>query len=98
MLEGWEPYSSVPKETVGYELEKGMAHAINFHLARSASESLIINPRHDGVVSEGMFSDILGGYPQPPFSLHSPEPSEVQDAYGSINRIMSWVDGVEYPS
>lgn len=69
MLEDWEPFSSVPKETVGNKLEKGMAHAINFHLARAAFGSLIINPKHDGAVSEKMFSDILGVYPHSPLFL-----------------------------
>ena len=98
MPDEWDPFSSHPKETGGYELEKGVAHMINFHLARAANESLIINPKHDGIIAEKMFSDILGIYPQPPFSLYSPHSSECEEAYNSINRIMSWVDGVDYPS
>jgi len=98
MHDDWLPFSSIPKETVGYKLEKRMAHVINFHLARLASESLIINPRHDGTVAGVMFPDVLGSYPQPPFPLHSPIALEVDKAYESINKIMEWVDGVIYPS
>ncbi|GAF87395.1 unnamed protein product, partial [marine sediment metagenome] len=81
-----------------YELEKGGAHFINFHFARAAGESLIISPEHDGLIAETMFLEMLGEYPQPPFSLHTSSVDEINDAYKSIQRIMSETDGIDYPA
>ena len=96
MPTGWEPWSSASPAFFGYEMQKGGAHFINFHLARAAGESLILSPRHDGEVATAMFTDVIGQYPQPPFSLHAPHPREMFDAFESIRMIMSSVDGVNY--
>ena len=94
----WDAYSSMPSETRGFALNKGGAHLINFHLARSADESLIINPNHDGNIAESMYGDMLGLYPQPPFALHRLQSGSIdEDAYESIRMIMSKVDGCAYP-
>ena len=99
MPEEWDAFSHTPKETFGYELEKGGAHFINFHLAKAAGESLIISPKHDGLIADRMYKDILGVYPQPPFSLHTPNVrDELDNAYESIRIIMSETDDTVYPS
>lgn len=98
MNEQWDAYSHTPNETCGYELVKGGTQLINFHLAKAAGESLIISPIHDGLIAETLFSEMLGLYPQPPFSLHAPLPDEMDSAYKSIQTIMSETDGINYPS
>lgn len=70
---------------------------VNFYLARGARCSLILSPKHDGAIAEHMFSQVLGVYTQPPFSLHITENGKVNEAYESIRIIMSTCDGVEYP-
>ncbi len=99
MKNEWDPFVDSPKETCGYQLEKGGAHLINFYLAKSAGESLIVSPSHDGLIAEAMYKDILGIYPQPPFSLHQLESTlEIDSYYESIRIIMSKTDNIEYPS
>ncbi|MXS82165.1 DUF4238 domain-containing protein [Nitrosomonas oligotropha] len=98
MQQDWNAFSHKPKETYGHYLEKGGAHFINFHFARAAKDSLIINPSHVGPIADTMFLEILGLYPQPPFLLHSPQPHEMEEAFESINIIMSATDGLKYPS
>lgn len=100
MPANWNAYTHFPNETCGYQLAKGGAHFINFHLAKAAGESLIISPKHDGEIAEGMYGDMLGTYPQPPFSLHTivDEHLEVEKAYESIRILMSKTDGFEYPT
>lgn len=93
----WNAFKNKPNETCCYQLAKGGAHFYNFHLAKAAGESLIISPKHDGVVAEGMYKDILGIYPQPPFSLHVLESRKSENAFESIRKIMSMTDGFEYP-
>lgn len=44
-----------------------------------------------------MFSDILGKYPQAPFSLHTLDNTEENEAYNSIQIIMSAADDLNYP-
>ena len=98
MRPDWNAYTEYPSETLGYKLTKGGAHLYNFHLARAAGESLIISPEHDGNIAEVMYSDILGEYPQPPFSLHTiNESSAIKNSLESIRIIMSKTDGLEYP-
>lgn len=99
MPKNWNPLSDKPKETWGYKLSKGIAHLFNFYLAKAADESLIISPKHDGIVAEKMFSNILGIYPQPPFLLHILNSNlETNKAFESIRILMSETDGVKYPS
>ena len=98
MQEGWNASTHIPNETCGHELVKGAAHMVNFYLAKTAEESLIISPNHDGVIAERMFSDMLGIYPQPPFSLHTLRCDKLDEAYKSIQMIMSKADGLVYPS
>jgi hypothetical protein len=97
MLNNWDALTNKPNETCGYQLAKGGAHLYNFHLARAAGESLIISPKHDGIVAEGMYNSILGIYPQPPFSLHVLDSSNFENAFESIRKIMCVTDGSEYP-
>jgi hypothetical protein len=98
---GWvpvHPEESDLNQMQGCQLEKGGAHMINFHLARAADRSLMLSPRFDGRVAEAMFGDVLGSYPQPPFSLHHvAHPREIDQAYESVRRIMSFVDERPYP-
>jgi len=99
MSKEWNALLNTPKETCVYKLDKGGAHMINFHLSRAAEKSLIISPHHDGLIADAMYKDVLGRYPQPPFLLHIlNDISNATDAYESIRRIMSEVDGLEYPS
>lgn len=81
----------------GQELEKGSAWAINFHIARAANESLVLHPSYKESIAEAMFGEILGTYPQPPFSLHSPLTGSTDDAFESIRLIMSAIDRHDYP-
>jgi hypothetical protein len=89
MSSGWNAFTNKPNETCGYQLAKGGAHMFNFHLAKSAGETLIISPKDDGVIAEKMYGDILGLYPQPPFSLHVLDDSNPANAFESIRKIMS---------
>jgi hypothetical protein len=98
MPKQWNAFSNTPRETCGYQLEKGGAHSINFYLARAAGDSLIISPEHDGLIAETMYKEILGMYPQPPFSLHNLGPKSEEDfAYESIRVIMGESDNTAYP-
>jgi hypothetical protein len=98
MPDSWEAHSHQPAETIGYLAGKGWAHFVNFQLAKCASETLIISPKHDDKIAEIMFSDTLGTYPQPPFSFHVlSNPSSPDNAYNSIRYLMSLADGIEYP-
>lgn len=89
--------SSATPESFGFQLAKGGAWLINFHLACCSHESLIVPPGLDGEIAETMFVDVLGNYPQPPFLLHHVAPSQAREAYESIRLLMSAVDDVAYP-
>lgn len=97
MADSWNAFDYKPNETCGYQLDKGAAHMLNFYLARSAGESLIISPKDDGSIAERMYGDILGLYPQPPFSLHVLD-DDPEYAFESIRKIMSQTDSFEYPN
>lgn len=94
----WNAFGNKPNETCGYQLAKGDAHMFNFYLARSAGESLIISPKDDGVIAEKMYGDILGIYPQPPFSLHTLDGNNSKAAYESLRKLMSYTDQKNYPN
>lgn len=96
MTDSWNAFGDKPNETCGYQLEKGDAHMLNLYIAKSAGESLIISPKDDGVIAERMYGDILGLYPQPPFSLHVLD-DHPKYAFESIRKIMSHTDSFEYP-
>lgn len=98
MQGNWNAFSNKPNETCGYQLPKGGAHMFNFYLAKAAGESLIISPNDDGEIAEKMYGDILGSYPQPPFSLHVLKGEKPENAFESIRKIMSCTDGFEYPN
>ncbi len=98
MPSDWNAFTNRPKDTFGHQLAKGSAHLYNFYLAKSAGESLIISPKHDGSVAETMYSEVLGAYPQPPFSLHMLDGYGSKNAFESIRKIMSYTDGIEYPN
>ncbi|MBP8851138.1 MAG: DUF4238 domain-containing protein [Breznakibacter sp.] len=98
MSSGWNAFTNKPNETCGYQLAKGGAHLFNFHLAKSAGETLIISPKDDGVIAEKMYGNIFGIYPQPPFSLHVLDDNDHENAFESIRKIMSHTDGFEYPN
>lgn len=87
---------SVPNKIFSFNLLKGDAWLINFYLARSAENSLIICSENDGVVSDIMFNDVLGVYPQPPFSLHCSNITDAKDFFESIRQIMMITDNVIY--
>lgn len=97
MGNNWDVATNEPNETCGYQLAKGAAHFYNYHLAKSAGESLIIPPKNDGMIVERMYKDILGAYPQPPFLLHILSDNNPEEAFESIRKIMSSTDGSEYP-
>ncbi len=97
MPSNWNAFIDYPNETIGRELDKGGAHMINFYLAKAAKQSLIISPKHDGIIADEMFSEVLGKYPQAPFSLHVLDSTEENEAYNSIQIIMSAADGLNYP-
>lgn len=98
MNQKWNAFSDCPDETVGYRLEKGGAHLYNFYFSKTAGETLILSPKHDGIIPERINEDMLGKYPQPPFSLHFlTATEEAQSGYESIRKIMSITDGIEYP-
>lgn len=102
MSKNWNAMYHKPNETCGHQLEKGSAHMINFHLAKSAGESLIISPKHDGRIAEIISKDMLGAYPQPPFTLHTynveNEKHDQISAYDSIRILMNYADKINYPS
>jgi hypothetical protein len=101
MQEPWiptHPSNSELTSIFGRELEKGDAWMFNFHLARSANESLVLHPGCEGHLAESMFSEVLGVYPQPPFPLHSLVNENVDDAFESIRLLMNLFDGVNYPA
>ena len=91
-----EPAS--PPKFGGHVLSKGGAHMINFHFAKAAGETLVMAPENNGNLGEKMFSEVLGIYPQPPFSLHVLDGSTLEDAYESIRILMSSSDHLQYPS
>lgn len=97
MREGWNAFEKNINPTIGYELPKGWAHMLNFYFAKSAGDSLIISPEHDGAIAEQMFSKTLGVYPQPPFPMHITTSQKRESAYRSIKYIMSVADNIEYP-
>ena len=70
---------------------------LNYYLACSAEQTLILSSKTDGDLAENMFGEILGIYPQPPFMLHHTSPAEIQQAFESIRMLMSATDGVMYP-
>jgi hypothetical protein len=80
------------------ELPRGAAFMVNFHLAKTANESVILRPSSDGKLAEAMFTDVLGVYPQPPFLLHTLEGHNEAEAFESIRILMSGVDRHQYPS
>jgi hypothetical protein len=98
MSNGWNAFTNKPNETCGYQFAKGGAHLFNFHLAKSAGETLIISPKDDGVIAEKMYSDILGLYLLPPLSLHVLGDSDPENAFESIRKIMCHTDSFEYPN
>lgn len=100
MPEDWRPEHPQPDqipESCGYQMEKGGAWFVNFHLARAAKESLVLCPGQDGNIAESMFGEVLGLYPQPPFLLHTSETKDMEEAFESIRIIMGAVDGMHYP-
>ncbi|MCV2403200.1 DUF4238 domain-containing protein [Marinomonas sp. C2222] len=98
MPKDWNAFSNETQEIKGQQLKKGQAHMLNFYLARSAGESLILSPKDDGAIAEKMYGDVLGLYPQPPFPLHSVNLEDVNKAFESIRNIMVYTDNSEYPA
>lgn len=93
----WNYHDHIPEDTVGYVLEKGSAHLYNFYFTRAASNTLIIPPGQDEAHIEIMYNEVLGVYPQPPFSLHvMPADGERHQAYESIRLLMSVADDCNY--
>ncbi len=78
-------------------LPKGAAHLVNFVFAKHADSSLIMHPKDVNRVATTMFTQMLGAYPQPPFSLHEDGRSDLRRSYASIRRIQSYCDEVAYP-
>lgn len=81
------------------QLEKGDAWSINFELLKSASSSIIVSKKHNSPAVSNMTLQVLGVFPQIPCMLsladnHYSECKEIQ----AITRLMSEVDGVDYPS
>lgn len=94
---GWLAAPKGEDPIMGTKLLKGGAHMINFYAAKHCWDSLVFHPDHDGNVSQAMFTEVLGVYPQAPFLLHQPTVSEDGSAFESIRRIQSTADGTEYP-
>jgi len=99
MPEKWNACSEgrCKPEFFGKELDRGSAFFFNFHLARAAGQTLILNPGHDGEVAESLFGDILGLYPQPPFMLQKPTTSQMEIAFDNIRLLMGHADQTQYP-
>lgn len=76
---------------------RAAATMVNFYLVRSAANEFVVHPENQESWLEGMADDVLGNYPQPPFSLHSVQGCEEDEAFESIRSLMSDCDGVEYP-
>ncbi|PSW67417.1 hypothetical protein C0W88_04410 [Photobacterium leiognathi subsp. mandapamensis] len=93
----WDPFSPNNNPIMCYEMPKGWAHMVNFYLSKSAYRSLILSPEHVGVISDTMFTEILGLYTQPPFSLHLVEDENAPSSFESIRKIMSVADDFDYP-
>lgn len=100
MPQDWEPLSgsTVEGAVPAYALDKGGALMLNFHFCRSADRTLIIHPAHQGWVSEAMFTEILGLYPQPPFDLHHLGMGEKESLLESLRRLMCAADDRDYSS
>ena len=97
MGEDWSAQDHNPAEIIGYKLEKGGAHFYNFYLTKAVSNTLIIPPGQDKEYIEVMYNEVLGLYPQPPFSLHAVSNLNHQaQAFESIRALMSIADEVEY--
>ena len=85
------------RPTMAHELEKGGTWLINFHLARSAKESVILSPSHETATASAMFDDILGLYPQPPFGLYWSPGGNYDYAFENVRMLMSLTDQTQYP-
>lgn len=99
MPAGWnaQDEADAPRPTFYLELDKGIAHMLNFYLSRSADESIIMHPSDASSISQAMFSETVGAYPQPPFDLHRTGLDELEAARTSLRYIMSKADGLQYP-
>ncbi|MCG9735711.1 DUF4238 domain-containing protein [Pseudoalteromonas shioyasakiensis] len=97
MSDSWNPFEHNNNPIMGYQMPKGWAHMVNYYLAKSAYRSLVLSPEHAGVISDTMFTDVLGSYTQPPFSLHVIENALATSAFESIRQIMSIADDFDYP-
>ena len=94
----WERADLVhPTEMGGYKLEKGDTWFLNFYLARSAERTLIASPSANKSLGDHMFEEVLGSYPQAPFSLQLYERNEEKAAYESVRLIQSKCDDEDYP-
>ncbi len=99
MPDDWNPDEDITTSNPSHtavELEKGVAHVLNFYFARAAGESAIVCPDHDSAFIRAMLTQVLGIYPQMPFDLHMPKLHEVEDARESLRGLMTVADGVEY--
>lgn len=76
-----------------FQLEKGDAFLLDFHFAKAADNSLILHPSHRGLISETMFTDVLGLYPQMPFDLHRLDQGPKESLMKSLRMVMSMADG-----
>jgi len=81
----------------GYVVPKAASSIINFHFIKAAQNEIIVHPDHDADYLTRMAEDVLGRYPQPPFSLHILDGCNESDAFESVRLIMSACDRVVYP-
>ncbi|MEZ6196799.1 MAG: hypothetical protein R3F20_13915 [Planctomycetota bacterium] len=81
-----------------WPLPKGGAWRVNFYLAKHADISIVLRPDQDSETANAMFGEVLGKYPQPPFSLHAPESDGIDAAFESVRLYQSAIDGLEYPA
>lgn len=79
-----------------FQLEKGGAFLLNFHLAKASENSLIIHPSNRDSLSETMFTEVLGVYPQVPFDLHSFSQDSKEALLKSLRILMSGADQKRY--
>lgn len=95
MPEGWNCLGErkTAHPLPAFQLEKGDAFMLDFHFAKAADKSLILHPSHRGLISETMFTDVLGVYPQIPFDLHRPDQGPKESLMESLRILMSVADG-----
>ncbi len=82
----------------GYEAPNLMITLINFYMISAAQNEFVSHFNYEADYIKEMTKDVLGLYPQPPFSLHMLNHENESDAFESIRSIMSVCDNTNHPA